>query len=1024
MRFQPVREKKPLNTLMSVVLVFAMLLCSIPMAIATPTLIDTEGHWAKDTIREMADKGIITGYSDGTFKPDKEITRAEFVSLLVKAISLEPGPGKVFSDTAGHWAKDAISTANYHGLVTGDNDAVFRPDDPITREEIAVIVVRAIKAGPTENGKAFADSSQIASWAKDAVEKASAVGLVAGYSDGTFRPKANTTRAEAAVILERSMKLVEEEPAKTVFDTAGTYGPQTGTQTVDADVTINADGVILQNTIVKGNLIISEKVGDGNVTLNNVTVEGTTFIRGGGENSIRINGGRYNNMVIENTPSKNIRIIAANAEITNVIVSENAKGEKIILEGTFEAIEIRADNTALSIQGETIIDEIKVKENISGASIDIDKNTTVKELVLNSVASVNNAKDTVKKISGQKASDSNIVYRPETGTSTGGGGGGGTAAKPTVTGIAIKTPPNKTDYAEGDKLDLTGLVVTLTKSDSSTQDVSLSDFKSKGITTSPANGEVLTAETAEVVIAVNGITVTQPINVVVPSAKEVELQILIDKISEEEVLVWACVSDPSSESEMMVGLTKDNFSLSDALGHPVEFNFNDPELRELYPDVPEHEYLISPAEGVFAGTYILKFSKAGYITVSKEFAIGAFAPGEGGALPAFTSFEPKPNTIAGLCVYKSHRRPSYFSGGNHSVVELNFPAPLSFGAESYTLQYSDNNGETWQDYPGFTTSSAEQNNFSIESPGGNYQYRLLVKGGPKNGYTSNVVEAPLTSVDTYFSGWSLDESMFISGTILPWVGRGLQASFTVKKLEDNTEVDSSYLSYQWYRVNPATYEMTEIDGATDLTYITTEDDVGYELLIRATGDEENIGGFIQILSSSITMLPNKAFATNITESGFTLNLYKSVDNLTKDDLVLNDADGNLVPIISVTPVGSSKAVFNIEADMSANKGPFYLRNESDFWNIASEEHGHMLMPHLEIFFSTGADKSALQATIYAALELDEEEYTKDSWQAFTEALVAAQAVLADEDATQDDVDAVLEALSAAMEGLLEAVIPL
>ena len=75
-------------------------------------------------------------------------------------------------------------------------------------------------------------------------------------------------------------------------------------------------------------------------------------------------------------------------------------------------------------------------------------------------------------------------------------------------------------------------------------------------------------------------------------------------------------------------------------------------------------------------------------------------------------------------------------------------------------------------------------------------------------------------------------------------------------------------------------------------------------------------------------------------------------------------------------------------------------------------------------FSTGADKSALQATIYAALELDEEEYTKDSWQAFTEALVAAQAVLADEDATQDDVDAVLEALSAAMEGLLEAVIPL
>ena len=99
------------------------------------------------------------------------------------------------------------------------------------------------------------------------------------------------------------MKVVTDEEIIMVFDTAGIYGPEDGVEIIEAGVVINADGVILRNTIIKGDLIISEKVGDGDVTLNNVTVKGTTSIQGGGKDGIYINGGQYNNIIIEGTPA-------------------------------------------------------------------------------------------------------------------------------------------------------------------------------------------------------------------------------------------------------------------------------------------------------------------------------------------------------------------------------------------------------------------------------------------------------------------------------------------------------------------------------------------------------------------------------------------------------------------------------------------------------------------------------------------------------------------------------------------------
>jgi len=113
----------------------------------------------------------------------------------------------------------------------------------------------------------------------------------------------------------------------------------------------------------------------------------------------------------------------------NIAVSEKAAGEEIILEGTFEDVEIKSNDIVLSTRGKTDINKIKVYKNLSGIKLNAAKGTIIKELTLDSVAEVKNAKDTVKKISGDKASDSNVDNLPkEEKTSSGSGSGGGSTS--------------------------------------------------------------------------------------------------------------------------------------------------------------------------------------------------------------------------------------------------------------------------------------------------------------------------------------------------------------------------------------------------------------------------------------------------------------------------------------------------------------------------------------------------------------------------------------------------------------------
>lgn|GEM_PF-2904037 len=184
-----------------------------PATYASSEITDINGHWAQSQIEYLTAQDIISGYPDGTFKPDQTITRAEFAVIIVNAFKLEAVNGEDFTDTAGHWAKDYIATASSNGIVNGYGNGSFGPDDLITREQMAVMIVRAAKLDSVATGTVFTDDDKISSWAVSSVNTASSNEIISGYPDNSFRPQGSTTRAEAAVVINQSIDIKVEAGA-------------------------------------------------------------------------------------------------------------------------------------------------------------------------------------------------------------------------------------------------------------------------------------------------------------------------------------------------------------------------------------------------------------------------------------------------------------------------------------------------------------------------------------------------------------------------------------------------------------------------------------------------------------------------------------------------------------------------------------------------------------------------------------------------------------------------------------------
>ncbi|MEN6328563.1 MAG: immunoglobulin-like domain-containing protein, partial [Syntrophomonas sp.] len=170
-----------------------------------PAFNDIAGHWAERAIEQIIALGASSGYPDGSFKPDRTVTRAEFASMLVKAFKLEAKFSRVFADTTSHWAKDSIACAEAQGIVSGYGDNHFGPDDPVTREQMAVMIVKASKPADAAGEGTFTDNADISAWAQNGVAVAVKAGIIKGYPGNSFKPQNNATRAEAVTVILNSI---------------------------------------------------------------------------------------------------------------------------------------------------------------------------------------------------------------------------------------------------------------------------------------------------------------------------------------------------------------------------------------------------------------------------------------------------------------------------------------------------------------------------------------------------------------------------------------------------------------------------------------------------------------------------------------------------------------------------------------------------------------------------------------------------------------------------------------------------
>jgi 2',3'-cyclic-nucleotide 2'-phosphodiesterase/3'-nucleotidase/5'-nucleotidase len=178
---------------------------------------DTAGHWAKSSIDLLASKQIVNGTNSTTFSPSQSVSRAEFAALITRALGLETvSGGTTFNDvSSSKWYAGAIQTASAAGLISGYTDGTFRPDSQITRQEMASVLAKAIKyTGKTLNADPaalakFSDAASIPAWSQAAVAEIAAEGIIQGATDGSFAPQKLATRAEAVTMLEKTLKSLQ-----------------------------------------------------------------------------------------------------------------------------------------------------------------------------------------------------------------------------------------------------------------------------------------------------------------------------------------------------------------------------------------------------------------------------------------------------------------------------------------------------------------------------------------------------------------------------------------------------------------------------------------------------------------------------------------------------------------------------------------------------------------------------------------------------------------------------------------------
>lgn len=344
--------------MMSILLLFVIIFMAMPIA-AYAEGKDYENHWAESIIKEWVDNGYINGYPDGSFRPEGQVTRAEFVKLANKLYGYTEMSEISFEDVdQNDWYYNDVQKSLAAGYIKGISENKFAPNEYLTREQAAVMAAKITGLeNSAESVQDFADKNKISDWAKEYVNAAADAQLLIGYSeDGTFRPQNHITRAEAVVLLDRMSKNTKY------------------------DLTVTEPGTTIENKIYE-NVYISKSVGNGEVILKNVNITGELLVEGGGENSVIIQDSTINKLIIDKEDGKLRILLQGNTEIDLTSILSGVKLEQKDLTGSgFNSVII--DENAQS--GDVVTINANIGELTFNASIRLNIRTGIIEsLVIN-----------------------------------------------------------------------------------------------------------------------------------------------------------------------------------------------------------------------------------------------------------------------------------------------------------------------------------------------------------------------------------------------------------------------------------------------------------------------------------------------------------------------------------------------------------------------------------------------------------------------------------------------------------------
>ena len=336
------------------------LMPTVAFAAPSGSFDDVDGHWGQAAVERWAGYGVVNGDGTGNFNPDNQMTRAEFATMLANMLGYKEKATNTFSDVNdSDWFADAILKLAAAGVIQGSN-GMANPNAPISRQEAAVMMCRAFNIPTTGGSLDFADSADVADWAKGAVAALASRGMMNGVGGNNVAPLANINRASVATLLDNMItEYVTED--KTVS------GEVKGIVLVAGNATVTfEDATLAENLIVAPKAEGAEVVLTGSTTAGDVYVDGTATVK-----------------VDSSATAGDVQVGAANSTVEvagkadTVTVDSAAADTKVNVgkDATVGTVDVAGANTAVTVDGK--VDNVNVSSSATGTDVVANSGATV-----------------------------------------------------------------------------------------------------------------------------------------------------------------------------------------------------------------------------------------------------------------------------------------------------------------------------------------------------------------------------------------------------------------------------------------------------------------------------------------------------------------------------------------------------------------------------------------------------------------------------------------------------------------------